>query len=92
MGYVKLLASTQPPLEDVLLFAVCEPHSVTRDAVWVQYGVPPEHRHASVEDMIEADGALLDGVVIATPAHLNKICALPCINAKIDVMMEKPPA
>jgi predicted dehydrogenase len=91
MGYVKLLAHSQSPFEDVNLFAVCEPHAATRDAVGAEYGVPPEHRHASVEDMIEADGAALDGVVIATPAHLNKVCALPCINAKIHVMMEKPP-
>eukprot|EP01051_Picozoa_sp_SAG22_P015415 SAG22_NODE_2009_length_3150_cov_3.039331_5_plen_251_part_00 len=91
MGYVQLLAARQHPLSDLSLYAVCDPHEPTRLAVGKEYGVPPEHQHASVEALIEADGTSLDAVVVATPAHLNKICALPLIEANIDVMMEKPP-
>ena len=91
MGYVKLLGGAEPPFEDAELYAVCDPHEATRDGVGVEFGVEPAHRHASVQDLLEGDGVALDGVVIATPAHLNQICALPCIKAGLHVMMEKPP-
>ena len=91
MGYVKLLAEQKPPLDDCNLHAICDPHAATRAAVGKAYGVAAEHQHASVEALLEKEGPLLAGVVVATPAHLNKICALPLITAGLNVMMEKPP-
>eukprot|EP01050_Picozoa_sp_SAG11_P029107 SAG11_NODE_8058_length_1064_cov_1.176166_2_plen_139_part_00 len=82
MGYVKLLGSTGAAFPDVELLALCDPHAPTREAAASEHGVGVAHLHASVEGLLDSeDGELLDAVLLATPAHLNAICALPCIRA-----------
>ena len=33
----------------------------------------------------------LDAVFVATPAHINAIAALPCLQAGVHTFLEKPP-
>ena len=90
LGYVRLLAAADGAFADVDLLALCDAHEATRNNLGEECGISSEHLHETVADMLEADGDALDCVVIATPAHLNKICALPCIERGLHVMMEKP--
>ena len=80
LGYVRLLADTTGAFADVDLRALCDPHEPTREQLGQEHGIAPTHLHETVEQMLLAEGGALDCVVIATPAHLNKICALPCIQ------------
>ena len=79
-GYVRLLADANGAFADVDLRALCDPHEPTREQLGREYGISSTHLHQTVEAMLLAEGDALDCVVIATPAHLNKICALPCIQ------------
>lgn len=81
LGYVRLLANNADgAFTDVDLLCLCDAHEPTRTALGEEHGIPSEHLHETVETMLAADGDALDCIVIATPAHLNKICALPCIQ------------
>ena len=80
LGYVKLLADNDGVFADVDLRALCDPHEPTRELLGREHGISSAHLHDTVEAMLQAEGDNLDCVVIATPAHLNKICALPCIQ------------
>ena len=81
LGYVRLLANNADgAFTDVDLLCLCDAHEPTRATLGKEHCISLEHLHETVDAMLAADGEALDCVVIATPAHLNKICALPCIQ------------
>ena len=81
LGYVRLLANNADgAFTDVDLLCICDAHEPTRTTLGEEHDIQSEHLHETVDAMLAADGDALDCVVIATPAHLNKICALPCVQ------------
>ena len=73
--------------EDVDVVAVCDPVKAARDAAGDEFGV--SGRHATVDELLE--GESLDAVFVATPAHLNGLSALPCLEQGVSTLVEKPP-
>lgn len=73
--------------EDVQVVAACDPVVEVRDKTADEYGI--ELRYDSIEKMLDAD--VIDAAFVTTPAHLNAPSALPCLEAGIHTLMEKPP-
>ena len=82
-GHMRCLDS----FDDVDLAAVCDPVAQSRDQAGDEFGV--EKRYASVDELL--DGAELDAVLVATPAHLIAETALLCLERGMDTLLEKPP-
>lgn len=74
-------------LEGVEIAAICDPVEKLREAVAEEFGAPG--RYASIEDMLGSEN--LDAAFVATPAHINAIAALPCLQAGVNTFLEKPP-
>ena len=72
---------------DVGLVAVCDPVPEARTRAADEIGV--DGRYESIERMLDAGG--IDAAFVTTPAHLNAPSALPCLEAGIDTLLEKPP-
>ena len=78
---------TLSTIDDVELVAVCDPVPESLAQAGDEFGV--EARYASIESMLDAGG--IDAAFVTTPAHLNAPSALPCLEAGIDTLLEKPP-
>ena len=66
---------------------MCDPVEAARNEAGDEYGVTA--RYASIDEMLDSDA--LDAVIIATPAHLNAVAALPFLERGVDTLLEKPP-
>lgn len=69
------------------LAAVADLSPSATDAVGRQFGVPPEHRYASLTQML--DGEQLGGVLILTSGSHGDV-ATECIRRGVAVFCEKP--
>ena len=74
-------------LDGVRLEAVCDPATDTRREVAAEFGIP--HQYDEPRQMLAAGS--LDAVVVSAPAQLNFAAALPCLEAGVDTLVEKPP-
>lgn len=67
--------------------AVCDLSASVRDAVGARYGVPPDRRHASLREMLDAGG--LDAlVVLIAGSHADAVIA--GLEAGLPLLCEKP--
>ena len=82
-GHIEVLQG----FEDVDVVAICDPLAEGRDKAGEAFGI--ERRYASIEEMLSAEE--LDAAVVATPAHLNAVAAMPLLESGIDTLLEKPP-
>ena len=82
-GYLRELTD----FEDTDVVAVCDLVAAIREPVAAEFAVPRQYE--SIEDMLDAE--TLDAVFVATPAHLNAACALPCLERGVNTLLEKPP-
>ena len=73
--------------DDVVVVAVCDPVPEALAQAADEFGI--EHRFESIERMLDAGG--IDVAFVTTPAHLNAPSALPCLEAGIHTLLEKPP-
>ena len=67
--------------------AVCDPVLEARARAADEFGV--ENRYESISKMLDAGG--IDVAFVTTPAHLNAPSALPCLEAGVHTLLEKPP-
>jgi predicted dehydrogenase len=74
-------------LDGVRLEAACDPAAATRRAVAAEFGIP--HQYDEPRQML-ATGSL-DAVVVSAPPEFNFAAALPCLEAGVDTLVEKPP-
>ncbi len=72
------------PLADVA--AVCDPFENSRSAAAARFVA---NEYSAVTEMLASEH--LDAVVVAAPAHLNTVTALPIIESGIPTLLEKPP-
>jgi UDP-N-acetylglucosamine 3-dehydrogenase len=72
---------------DVEVVAVCDPLPEVLAQTADEFGV--ERRYESIEKMIDAGG--IDVAFVTTPAQFNAPSALPCLEAGIHTLIEKPP-
>lgn len=72
-------------LEDVLLVAACDVDEGRVREVSSEYGVKP---YRELDEMLAKEK--LDAVVISTPVPLHVPQAIKCVNAGLDVLLEKP--
>ena len=82
-GYLRELTD----FEDTDVVAVCDLVAAIREPVAAEFAVPRQYE--SIEDMLDSE--TLDAVFVATPAHLNAKCALPCLERGVNTLLEKPP-
>ncbi len=82
-GHLRILAT----FEDVEVVAICDPVEDSRAAALSDVSVPGVY--ASTDELLASEE--LDGVVVATPAHLNAPAALPVLQAGVNTLLEKPP-
>jgi predicted dehydrogenase len=73
--------------DDVELVAVCDPLAEARAQAADEHGI--ERRYESIEKML--DDGNIDAIFVTTPAHLNASSALPCLQAGVATLLEKPP-
>jgi len=73
--------------EDVELVAACDPMAEALSQAADEFAIPG--RFDSIERMLDAGG--IDAAFVTTPAHLNAPSALPCLEAGVDTLLEKPP-
>ena len=74
-------------LEGVRLEAVCDPAAAPRRAVAAEFGIP--HQYDEPRQMLAAGP--LDAAVVSAPPELNFAAALPCLEAGLETLVEKPP-
>lgn len=82
-GHMQILSK----FDDVDLVAVCDPVENARNNAGEAFNV--SERYESIEEML--DNETLDAIFVATPAHLNGVAAVPCLERGIDTLLEKPP-
>ena len=68
-GHLRILNG----FDDVDVVAICDPVEASRNAALADVGVPAAYD--TVPALLDAE--MLDGVVVATPPHLNAPTALP---------------
>ena len=73
--------------EDIEVVAVCDPVPEALAQAADEFGI--QHRYESIEKMLDA--GVVDVAFVTTPAHLNAPSALPCLEAGIHTLLEKPP-
>ena len=74
-------------LDGVRLEAVCDPRAAPRRALAAEFGIP--HQYDEPRQMLAAGS--VDAVVVSAPPELNFAAALPCLEADVDTLVEKPP-
>ncbi len=74
-------------MEGVELVAVCDPIEPLRTKFADDFGA--EGRYDKIESMLANED--LDAAFVTTPAHINAIAALPCLEAGVNTFLEKPP-
>lgn len=82
-GYLRELTS----FDDTEVAAVCDPVAAVREPAAAEFEVSSQYD--SIDKML--DNERLDAIFVATPAHLNAKCALPCLERGINTLLEKPP-
>ena len=71
-------------MEGVELVAVCDPVEELRTKFADDYGAAG--RYDKIETMLENED--LDAAFVTTPAHINAIAALPCLEAGVNTFLE----
>src|SRR5919198_3386164 len=77
----------------IRVIALCEPsETMARKAVdlFTEAGVPPPPNQPDWQKLIAEYGAELDAVIILTPHALHHDQAKACLEAGLDVLLEKP--
>lgn len=77
----------------IRVVALCEPSeamALEAAKVFVEAGLPPPPNQPDWQRLITEYGAELDAVVILTPHALHHDQATACLEAGIDVLLEKP--
>ncbi len=75
------------------IVALCEPSEVMAleaAKVFVEVGLPPPPNQPDWQKLIAEYGAELDAVIISTPHALHHDQTKACLEAGIDVLLEKP--
>ncbi|MAG36964.1 MAG: hypothetical protein CL878_12075 [Dehalococcoidia bacterium] len=85
-GYLRELTQLTR-FDDVVVVAVCDPVAAVREPAAADFAVPRQYE--AIEEMLASE--TLDAVFVATPAHLNAQCALPCLERGVNTLLEKPP-
>ena len=78
-GYLRELTD----FEDTDVVAVCDLVAAIREPAAAEFAVPRQYE--SIEDMLDSE--TLDAVFVATPAHLNAKCALPCLERGVNTLL-----
>ena len=73
--------------EDVDVVAVCDPVDEVRERRRVDYEVAKGY--ADLADLLTDEQ--LDAIFVVTPPHLNAKVAMPCLEAGVNTLIEKPP-
>ena len=73
--------------DDVEVVAICDPLPEALAQTGEEFG--GEVRYESIDKMLDAGG--IDVAIVTTPAHLNAPSALPCLEAGVHTLLEKPP-
>ena len=73
--------------EDVEVVALCDPVPEALAQAGEEFEV--QRRYESIEALLDAGG--IDAAFVTTPAHLNAPSALPCLEAGVHILVEKPP-
>ncbi len=81
-GHCATIAACVPEMR---LAAVCDTHEDTARAVGSQYGVP----HFTCVDAV-IDAGCADAALVVVPHPLHAAAALPCLQAGLHVLCEKP--
>jgi predicted dehydrogenase len=83
-GYFGALhASKFAAIKGAELSAVCDTHHERAEAVAAPYGAIVVTDHRKLEDLV-------DGVVVAVPTVAHHMVAKDCLEAGLDVLVEKP--
>src|SRR5215510_4932530 len=75
------------------IVALCEPSEVMAleaSKVFVEAGLPPPPNQPDLQKLIAEHGAELDAAFIITPHALHHDQTKACLEASIDVLLEKP--
>lgn len=80
-GYEKVKKNAQ-------ITAICDITQARLDEMGEKYGVPPEKRYRDYKKMIAAEQ--LDAVSICLPNYLHYPVAADCIQAGLNILLEKP--
>ena len=73
-------------LNSVQLQSVAEVKASRRNAIAEKFNIPENYKdHRELLDKSD-----IDAVIISTPTGLHKDVAIDCLNAKKDVLVEKP--
>jgi predicted dehydrogenase len=73
--------------EDVDVVAVCDPVDEVREQRREEFEITNGYAHLA--DLLT--GEQLDAIFVVTPPHLNAKVSLPCLEAGVSTLMEKPP-
>jgi predicted dehydrogenase len=85
--------STMLDREDTVVAAICEPSPAAFDAAvaeCVERGMPAPPNEPDWTRFVERFGPDLDVVFIVTPHVLHAVQATACLEAGLDVLLEKP--
>lgn len=72
---------------DVDLVAICDPVESARERAYDDFQVG--NGYGSMDELLSCQK--LDGVIVATPPHLNASVSMISLQAGIDTLLEKPP-
>jgi predicted dehydrogenase len=81
------------PREDTVVVAVCEPSQAAYEITATEFtsiGLPPVPNEPDWKRFIERYAPELDAVLIVTPHALHAAQATACLEAGVDVLLEKP--
>jgi predicted dehydrogenase len=99
VGFIGAGAMARVHMKDVLrspdtdLVAVCEPAPTAYAAtaqLFDQHGLPAPPNEPDWREFLETFGPRLDAVVVITPHALHFAQATACLEAGLDVLLEKP--
>jgi predicted dehydrogenase len=81
------------PREDTVVVAVCEPSPAAFDVAVAEFtaaGLPPPPNEPDWARFIELFAPMLDAMFIVTPHVFHAAQAIACLEAGVDVILEKP--
>ena len=73
--------------DDVSIIAACDPVEASLGKAVEEFQIG--RQYGEIDDLL--DNEQLDAIIVATPAHLNHVAALPCLQRGLPVLLEKPP-
>jgi predicted dehydrogenase len=88
--HIRQMLEMQSTTRIVALCEPSEPTALEAAKVFVEAGLPPPPNQPAWQKLIAEYGAELDAVFIITPHALHHDQAKACLEAGIDVLLEKP--